>query len=191
MIVLGVDPGARATGLVVVDTDVVPGIPPALLGSTTVERPKDGRNLLDVPPEYLRSVIAAMVEAMRQIRDEATLEPTRHVELIAVERVRRPSWHVARGSKSGKGGAAADPTALLATAVVLGAILGRAWTVPVVTVPPDRNGRQLPLDAYPTPLATTGKGQDKRRHERSAYDVACAGPQLHRYATATGGGIYP
>lgn len=181
MIVVGVDPGARSTGLAVIDTTRNAGMiaTPFLAASITVER-TDDRPLLEVPAEYLLRVNAAVVDAVREFAGE----------LVAVERVRRPSWHVARGSKSGRGGAAADPSAIMATGIVFGAIAGRAWTVPLVAIPPDGNGRVLPLDRYPVPLATTGKGNDKRRHERAAYDVATAGPQVARFAAATGGGIY-
>jgi hypothetical protein len=77
----------------------------------------------------------------------------------------------------------------MATALVFGAIVGRAWTVPLVAINPGRNGSALPLDQYPDPLATTGKGGDKRRHERSAFDVATQGRVTARFA-AVNGGIY-
>lgn len=197
MIVVGVDPGSRDTGIAVVDVGpTIAYTVPTLLASFTVHRPDDGSDLLEVPSGYLQDVNAAILSALRPGGHPvssrlAELIPGRPpAELIAVERVTRPSWQVRRGSTSGRGGAAADPTGIMATAIVLGAILGRAWTVPLVAVAPKGNGKLLPLTAYPEPLATNGKGHDKRRHERAAYDVACLGPGTSRVAAATGGGVY-
>lgn len=176
MIVVGVDPGARHTGIAVLDTTLANGpggYPPAggvphLLASTTVTRTDDGP-LTEPPAAYLLDVLAAIVEV---VRDETRpFDGLGSVDLIAVEGVTAPHWHN-RGKAS-----PIRPDAIIGTAIVYGAVLGRAWGIPLVTVPPGRNGHALPLTAYPAPLATTGRGQDKRRHERSAYDVA------HRAAT--------
>lgn len=173
MIVLGVDPGGRDTGIAVVDVAATAAYStPTLLASTTVHRADDGP-LTHVPETYLRDVLAVIL-TLRE--DPAGLAPD--VELIAVEGVEAPNWHHGGKAKPIK------PDAIIATAQVLGAVLGRSWTVPVVRVRPGRNGHALPLDAYPGYLATKGKGQDKRRHERSAYDVACQGPAVLRFARA-------
>jgi hypothetical protein len=153
MIVVGVDPGAKWTGISVVGLG---DLYPYLLASTTITRPQDGRELLDVPRSYLLDVNAAILAGVRD----------HDAQRIAVETVKRPAWRVKGKVKP------LDPTAIMATALVLGSILGRSWPVELVRIPPRANGRLLPLNRYPKPLATDGVGQDKRRHERSAFDVA-------------------
>jgi hypothetical protein len=187
VIVVGVDPGARDTGLVLIDTaPPTPGHMPRLIGHVTIHN--DGPSIgeggaITVPRTYLAAVLGSILDA---IHDDRAPMP---VALIAVEGLRRPSWHVQRGSSSGRGGAAADPSAVVATGIVLGAVLGRQWTVPIVEVDPRGNGRAYPLDRYPAAIATKGKGNDKRRHERSAYDVAAAGPLAYRLEKAQAKGI--
>lgn len=172
MIVVGVDPGAVDTGLVVLDTSPAvtarrPAGSIALLSTATISRPAEpGRDLLNVPDEYLIDVNAAIASAVREYAPD----------LIGVENVKRPAWRVGGKVKP------LDPTAIMATSIVLGAVLGRRWTVDLVRVPPDGNGSILPLHAYPEPLATKGKGHDKRRHERSAFDVALRARDLRNYA---------
>lgn len=170
VIVVGVDPGARATGIVVVDHSGHPGqlsYRAELVTSTTVTRPLDDGPLVKVPRAYLVDVVATVTAA---VRDHAAA-------LLAIEDVNAPSWRHAGKTKP------VDPAGIIATAIVLGALRGRAWQLPVVDVAPGGNGRRLPLHAYPDPLCTGGKGHDKRRHERSAFDVAAQAPALHRFDT--------
>lgn len=173
MIVLGVDPGGRDTGLAVVDTSAGGTSTPPLLASATVHRLDRGP--LEQPGRaYLTDVLAASLDLVRRFE----------VKLIAVEAVRKPKGHAA-----GRKGHLIDPAGLMGTAVVFGAVFGRSWTVPVIAIQPGGNGTYLPLGRYPAPIGTTGKGNDKRRHERSAYDVAVAAPQAQRWDT--GGGYGP
>lgn len=163
-IVLGIDPGARDTGVVV--AAVAPATRPDLLAHTTIPARK-GTPLLPVPADYVADVVAACVDAF-----------ARHpIQLVAVEGVKAPNWHHRGKAKP------IDPSATIATAVVYGAILGRAWPVELVTVDPGNNGARLPAPAYPEPIriAPGGRGHDKRRHERSALDVAMRGDQLARF----------
>jgi len=153
VIVVGVDPGARDTGISLVRFG--PDPIPELVASTTIHR-TDDRDLLDVPPAYLWDVNAAILEGIREYG----------ADRLAVETVKRPAWRVNGKVKP------LDPTAIMSTAIVVGAVLGRSWPVQLVRIPPRANGRLLPLNRYPKPLATAGKGHDKRRHERSAFDVA-------------------
>lgn len=176
-VVVGVDPGGRHTGIAVIDTTAEPTRPvrgiddvwrtpiPALLSSTTVARPDvEGEPLTYVPAAYLHDVNAAILEAVRA--PESVRGWAGDVDLIAVERVETP-----KGFAGGKRHTI-DPAGLIAASIVLGAVLGRSWGIPVVAVRAGGNGHALPLDRYPAPLATAGKGHDRRRHERSAYDVA-------------------
>lgn len=155
--VVGVDPGARATGIVLVAADgVVSGV--------SVENPAGP--LLPPPVEYVARVISAVGDLAAP------------GVVVAVESVTRPSWHVA---KSASRGAAGNPTALLGTAVVLGAVLGAYPTA--VLVRPGRNGSG-PMGVYPEVLVSVGErrkpgwenrvGGGKLRHQRSAWDVALA-----------------
>lgn len=174
MIVVGVDPGARDTGVTIVDTPHTAGTSrPAtvlVLASLTVSTPKRP-HLVNVPPVYLRDVCVAITDALS----------TYGAELIAVEGVTKPTGF-AHGRK-----AMLDPSVLVATGVVFGAVLGRSWGVPLVVVRPGGNGHRA-WATYPhevrsaaderaaaaTPFAPAGDGQ--RRHERSAFDVARHGP---------------
>ena len=168
MIVLGIDPGAVATGLALIDE--APFATPLLLDSHTIERgpraEEETGELVDVPDLYLRHVNA----------DAALWAKNRRVEVVGIEGIRRPSWRHAGKVKP------VDPSAIMATGIVLGALRAAMHIaqVPVVIVRPLGNGRLFPLNAYPGPLATDGAGRDKRRHERSAYDVAVMAAQEHR-----------
>lgn len=181
MIVVGVDPGARSTGIAVVDLagdrDRWGQARPTLLASTTVERSGD-EPLLEVSPHYLATVVAAVRDAIRVTPDG--IESSSVADVVAVERITRPRQHLdGTRARGGRGGAAADPTALLATAVVLGAILGRSWApADLVVVPNKGNGRGATV-AYPPELLDrdhVARPGGKRRHERAAYDVALAAP---------------
>jgi hypothetical protein len=170
VIVLGIDPGAVHTGLALIDAaDFMQR--PALIESRTVTR--DDRlvdeELLDVPDAYLLAVCSAAVEYAVRIRPTPGV---RAVHVVGIEGIRRPSWRHAGKVKP------VDPSAFMATGIVLGALRAalavstETGRIPVKIVRPLGNGRLFPLNAYPDPLATDGKGHDARRHERSAYDVA-------------------
>lgn len=156
-IVIGIDVGARNTGLVAVDKTVV-------VAKATVTN--DGE-LLPIPQDYVDAVVK-VVRYWQGLYGDV---------VVGVEGVNRPSWHV---QKQAKRGAASNPTALLGTAVLLGAVMG---VFPeCVVVPPAGNGSGA-LGAYPDVLVSAreraGVGWElkvgsggKLRHERSAYDVA-------------------
>lgn len=156
MIVLGIDPGGRWTGLAVVDLTILTSVPP-LLASFTVIRPDRGDPMTQVPRYYLDDVVSCAVDAVNRF----------DVDLIGVEGVNKPGGHA-----KGRRGHIIDPGPIIATGIVFGAVFGRRYACPCHAVSPGRNGSQIPLNRYPAPLAVTGKGNDKRRHERSAYDVA-------------------
>jgi hypothetical protein len=173
MIVVGIDPGGRDTGIAVVDCSLGGTSTPPLLASLTVHRSDKGR--LEQPPRgYLLDVVGAVLIAVRE----------HGAGMVAVEAVKKPNPHVKRKN----GNSIIDPAAIMGTAVVFGAIFGRSWTIPVVAVQPGGNGTYLPLNRYPAPLGTTGMGNDKRRHERSAYDVAATAPTTLRFTDAGGYG---
>lgn len=156
MIALGIDPGARWTGLALIE-DTRDGIP-RLIASTTIDR-GESDDLLDVPDEYLLEITELAIDPFR----------LRLPDVVGVEWVRRPSWRVKGKAKP------LDPSAIMATALVVGAVyhhLAHHVDCPVERIRPLGNGRLLPLRSYPNPLGTDGKGTDRLRHERSAYDVA-------------------
>lgn len=184
MIALGIDPGARWTGLAVID--YAAGTMPSLLASRTVDRrdesiyvgpaPEGASKLadhLDLPAGYLSAVTRAA--RLLAFDRERWGYPTgnRRVETVGVEWLRRPSWRHAGREKP------VDPSAVMATAIVLGAIVEAFHDVglPVERIRPMGNGRLFPLAHYPDPIRTTGAGHDKRRHERSAFDVALMAAQ--------------
>ncbi len=162
MIVVGVDPGGRETGLAVVDYTLLTGKIPTLLASATILRERDGTDLLDLGAgrEYLVNVLAGVSAACQDFA----------VDGIAVEGVRRPSWfHKGKAKPT-------DPSAIMATSAVAGAVIGRSWSCPLVVVDPVGNGMLLPPAQYPEAIRPKSiAGKDKRRHERSGYDVAMMG----------------
>lgn len=162
MIVVGVDPGARDTGIAVVDYTLLTGRVPTLLASVTITRERDGSDLTDLAAgrPYLTNVLSAVVATCQDYA----------VDGIAVEGVKRPSARIKGKVKP------VDPAAIIATAAVAGAIAGRTWSNPLVVVPPKGNGMLLPPAHYPEPIRPKSiAGKDNRRHERSAYDVAMMG----------------
>lgn len=174
VIVLGIDPGAVDTGLAVVDLTVLTATPP-LLDWFTVHRAgaTKGREMTRPPRSYLRDVLGAAVGFVNRY----------DVELIAVEGVNAPGGHAA-----GRKGHLINPGAIIATGIVFGAVFGRSWSCECVAVTPGGNGNMIPLNRYPAPLGTTGKGNDKHRHERSAYDVAIGARSGLRFVDAGGYG---
>lgn len=181
MIVVGVDPGPADTGITSIRRDISGGV---LIDHVTITHPRTpGRDLLQVSADYLEEVIDT-VTAEVKITGAA---------LVAVEGVVRPNWHVT--DKTGGGRAAANPEAIIATGIVVGAVIAnrRRFGVPLVVIRPGKNGKKHEMDRYPAalqPAGGKGKGYDKLRHVRSAYDVAQAGPLAHRIAQALGG-VYP
>lgn len=155
---LGVDPGYRDTGIVVIAAAPL-GCTPTLLANVTIHRDepaKAGQSLTD--GGYLDDI-------------ERTLEilcNTHAISFVGVEDVVAPTPHMG----------VTNPTGIIGTALTAGDV--RAWLrarfVPsrVVMVRPARNG-SLPAAAYPPELLDRGGKAapgGKRRHERSAFDVA-------------------
>lgn len=154
--VVGVDPGARTTGIVLIGVD----------------RPRfalveNGGGLLFPPVEY----VCEVVETVRDF--QGGLNP-----VVAVEGVNRPSWHV--GGR--KRGAASNPVGLLGACVVVGGLM--VAFPGLVVVPPGGNGSR-PLGCYPSWLVGSGEkrrpgwelkvGTGRFRHGRSAFDIAVRG----------------
>lgn len=163
-VVVGVDPGSRTTAVVAVELPSRDPLEMVLV--------RNEGELLPMPPGYLADVVA-------QVRGVVD----RHGGgVVRVEGVNRPSWHV--GGRGG--GSASNPTGLLGTAMVFGAVVAavEAWDgVEVEVIAPSRNGSR-PLGVYPEVLVGPGErrgvwqtrtGTGKLRHARSAYDVALGG----------------
>ena len=171
--IVGIDPGARNTGLVLVEFPQMGGHRSTLHKSLTIENPVS--DFLPLADEYVMLV----KDAISDLSWQATSSDV----LIAVEGVTRPTWN-----NAGRfGGAAIDPGPLLSTALLVGHLAGsfreRGW--PVRVVPPNHHGGGA-LASYPESLvsdaekrrrnwrATVGGDKAKLRHERSAFDVAMA-----------------
>ncbi len=159
--VLGIDPGARATGLCVLSGDQI-------VAHRTIT--SEG----EIFPAERRYVLAVLEAG-------ATLRQIHDVDLVAVETITRPSWHM-------KGRAAVDPTALLATAEVLGAVLGVTGPSTSPKSDPTKTGHNhsAPTRELVSPAERRKAGWENRigggqlRHARSAYDVARLATKLAR-----------
>lgn len=145
--VVGVDPGGRTTGVVAIDED------DKVTFAELVERDGEWH-------DYRSEVIGALIDAARgHIRcgcDEM---------VVAIEDVVDPNPHMGLTNIRG----------LLDTARILEAVCMHVGPS-VVVVPPGGHGSG-PLAAYPPELVGPREkaGTGKRRHVRSAYDVALAG----------------
>jgi hypothetical protein len=155
MIVLGVDPGAKETGLVLVRDG-------GLVGSSVVLRQRCSL------PVYLGDVLNAA-----ETRWAGQPLPFGRPDLVAVEDVTTPKYF--------RGKPLLKPDYLIPLSAVMGAVIAwaRGCGMPCVLVPPGHNG-QGPLSAYPSELvgARERSGGGILRHCRSAWDVALAGPGL-------------
>lgn len=151
---IGVDPGAKYTGVVIRDGDVV-------LYAATLLRDEEA----DSPLEYARTV----VDALRIVRKEYPDYP------LAVEGISDP-----KGFNRGQR-AAINPKYVMRMAAVAGAV---AATFPEsIIIPPGGNGTQH-ISQYPDSLkgrrnkdlpGFNPAAKSPRGHEQSAFDVAGKG----------------
>jgi hypothetical protein len=159
-VVMGIDPGYRDTGITVVAS--APGaVLPSLLAGVTVRRETPatpGTSLTE--GAYLDLVEHALDELAERFA----------IAAVGIEDVLAPSPHLGT----------INVTGIIATGVTAGSC--RAWararfgSARVAMVRPRRNGSGHPA-AYPVELLDRGgkvAPSGKRRHERSAYDVARA-----------------
>ena len=146
--VIGIDPGHRETGLVVCHG-------PILIAHEVVTRKSYG-----MPDrEYLDRVVDAVTELRRRCLVGGLRTP-----LVGLEGVQAPNPHAGM----------TNPTGIIGTAVVFGWVW-RAFPDAIIVRP--QSAGKGPLSAYPDELQPTrgdGRGRDKLRHCRSAYDIALA-----------------
>lgn len=157
---LGVDPGARDTGLVLVRGD-------DLLAHAVIHRED---RISD--EEYVCGVLANALSLVNLVGPEDLL--------VAVESVTPPV-----GFRDGKR-QPINPGSLIATSAVMGAFIAWAWTEPasvdLILVPPAGNGSAV-LAAYPPALVGAREAKAAGgilKHCRSAWDVAQSGQRLVR-----------
>lgn len=150
---LGIDPGYRNVGIVLRDGD-------AVLFAATLVRPEDINDAF----EWARRV----TEAARGIYLTHCSDGTR----VACEGVTAP-----KGFKNGKR-EPLDPSAIIFTGVVAGALLREFRAEDILIVPPGGNGSQH-VTHYPPclvgrrPKDLPGRSESgDRGHEQSAFDVA-------------------
>jgi len=171
MIVLGIDPGARFTGVALVDGTPSPlGCRDAkLLAHAVIEAGGD-------ESEYFAAVGLGLVEIMLD-------QGVTNLGLVALEDVVAPSPHVRRKD----GNSIIRPGTLIETAKVYGYVARwAAWAdVELVPIAPAGNGSQH-LGTYPDELVAPGERRLKDwrfrlagksnpiNHARSAWDVALA-----------------
>lgn len=156
--ILGIDPGARYTGVVLRDGDWV-GY------SSTLVRDKDEED----PAKWALQV----VDALKQIWFNDCPPDTK----VAIEGVVAP-----RGFHNGKA-APLNPKGIVFTGVVFGAVLG--LFPEAVIVRPGRNGSQhitnyppALVGMRPAELPGSTNGAGTRDHEQSAFDVAGKGSKV-------------
>jgi hypothetical protein len=152
---LGIDPGGRESGVVLRRRD-------DLLAYEYVVRRDDGT----YPDGRYCSQVAA---ACLRVLDRGGLGPRSDGLVVVVEGVRywaRPD-------------APRNLTGVLGAAIVLGSILAR-WSDAVV-VPPGSGHGSLHEQAYPEEIRppADGRGRDRLRHCRSAFDVTIHGETLY------------
>ena len=149
--VVGVDPGARYTGVVIRDGDLV-------LHASTLVRPKE----LTSGTEWALVVVA---EIQGILKEYPILMP------MGIEGISDP-----KGFQNGKK-AAINPKDIIRAGIVLGAVVA-TWPNSVI-VPPGGNGSQhyshypsVLIGRRPVTLEGSSQGAGTRNHEQSAYDVA-------------------
>ena len=153
--VLGIDPGAKATGVVVRTGDV-------LAYGTTAVRDKG---------ETVEQYAAGVVNLVAGITERFT-ELLENYPLVAIEGVLAPNvWN--NGDR-----VVLHPQFVMDTCTVAGHVAGRATAerLEVNWVRPGHNGQGF-MGAYPADLRPNrgkGAGKDRLRHMRSAWDVAGA-----------------
>ena len=177
---VGIDPGARSTGIICRRGRT-------LVLHEVVERGADETEI-GPGPIYLASVCDTVARLFCDVGVSLMrLTGQSGFPRVAVEGVRRPNPHVNR--RNGK--ATTDPTAIIGTAMVLGAILN--GSPDAVIVPPGDNGSGI-LASYPAGLVTDAErrqglnrpaGQSATiRHCRSAWDVSIRAEQMMRLGGA-------
>lgn len=155
---IGIDPGGRATGVVVrYDSRLVWAA--LLTRSGDADFPDGG---------YVCEVVDAIFDAERWAPDLADGIPA----TVALEGLRRPGGH-ARDRDSHL----IDPTGVMGTAMVVGAVLAN-WPDAVLVAPGGHGSG--PLATYPAELVGEREqvGTGRLRHLRSAWDIAITAERL-------------
>lgn len=159
--VIGIDPGGRSTGLVLLSGD-------RLIDADVIERKGKDR-----VPEA-----SYLVEVRKRVQVACFRSVDR--PLLCVEGLKAPNaYHDGKRKPI-------SPLDLVGPAMVLGMILAE-WPEAVV-VPPGGNGAR-DWFAYPEQIRQPigGKGSDRMRHARSAYDVAVQGLTLEVWVVTAAG----
>lgn len=162
---VGIDPGGRETGIVARHKG-------DLLYHSVIRRASEG-------PWPDSGYLAELVDGIDEAAQAALTMCG--IVTIAVEGVTEPSPFI-DGKKQ-----FTNVAGLVATGVALGAVL-IAFPASVVC-PPGGHGSHPPA-MYPPDIrpAPNGRGHDRNRHARSAWDVAGAAPRQRRLVTACGSG---
>ncbi len=153
--VLGVDPGANATGVIVRAGDEL------AYGTTAV------RNQGETVEQYAIGVVELVAEITARFAGLLDGRP-----LVAIEAVLAPNVWI-NGER-----VVLHPQSVMDTCIVAGHIAGWATAeqLDLNRVRPGHNGQGF-MGAYPAELRPTrgkGAGKDRLRHVRSAWDVAGA-----------------
>lgn len=150
MIVVGVDPGGKYSGIVTRDGDVCST---ACVITRTAPGP--------FPDQFY----------IHEVLDEIS-ERIHGADVLALEGLVEPKGHNPRGDKTYM-----SIAGLIGTGMIFGAVIAR-WPAAII-VPPGGNG-SLPDVAYPVAIRRYGRIGGPTVHARSAWDVAGAGKLLYR-----------
>jgi hypothetical protein len=157
-LIIGIDPGSRETGIVARCGD----------GTLAFHRLAVRTSTWDLPDT---ADLCQVNEAVREVRAQAWYRIGEQQDtILAIEGLTHPNPHVGMANVLGA----------LGTAMVLGAVLD-CWPGAIV-VPPGQHGAG-PLGVYPAALRPTrgqGRGHDRLRHCRSAWDIAFTAEQTLR-----------
>ena len=157
MLVLGVDPGSRNTGLVLREGEAMHGW--ALEVRAGTQRLPDG--------SYMRQVIGGCIRLLRN----ADIDPSGDAYVVGVEGV--AYWPEQDGKRR------RNQIHLYGTAMVFGGVLTR-WPSAVV-VDSGRGVANYHPQSYPPEIRppVNGAGKDRLNHVRAAWDHSHAAETLH------------
>lgn len=170
ILVIGVDPGARNTGVVVTDGEI------PILSSTLVRKDEE------TPFDYALRV----AHIVNDVIDDY------EVGVAGVEKVTMPTGFSRGGVR---GASPINPGSLVMTGVVVGTVIRMLseHDLDVVMVHPRGNGSRNLTQYHPSlkgrrPKWLAGSSQGAGRgHEQSAYDIALKAMSTHRSESQGGG----
>lgn len=152
--IVGIDPGGKESGLVLLELPRCDVLRACVVTRDATGKLPDG--------QYITEVMETVAEYCAQGVEGG------HEVLVAVEGLVHPNPHMGLANVMG----------LIGAGMVLGAVIRDYPDAGIIR--PNKNGSRS-LDTYPAklqPKRGSGKGMDRLRHARSAYDVAVTAVRL-------------